>query len=168
MKEFLTSFIDWFSINLLLIKSVSIFISGILLVGIIYLISKLQFINYRVEIFMDAWSIGDLNKHRSLRAWKHILKHLSGRKEERWKQAVLDADKVLDELLKISGYHGAHLTERLDNITSAQITNIDELRQAHETAKIIKKDPDFAFSKTEAEENVYIYRKVFKELRLLE
>lgn len=115
---------------------------------------------------MDALMVGNLPQRRSIKGWQEIMKKISSKKEQDWQTALILADSILDEVLKLAGYYGKNLTDRLDSITSAQMGNIEELRQAHQLAQQAKKE-DFSTSKAEISEAIYVYRKTFQELRLL-
>ena len=157
---------DWVEANLGTLQTISFFISIVLVIGTIYALIKSGYFNYKTERLMDALMVGDLPRRRSIKGWQEIMKKMGSKKEEDWQAALIIADNILGEVLKLAGYYGKNLTDRLDNITPAQMSTIEELRQAHQLTKRARQD-DFSAEKTEISEAIYIYRKTFQELRLL-
>lgn len=164
----ITNFINFFSENLLFIQFIILFISGILLIFSIYYLIKTNLISDRMEHFIDVFNSKDIGKRRSLKAWKQIQKRLKTKEPEQLKLAVFEADRILNEILKMSGYPGKNLDERLEGITFAQISNIEEIRQAHKLRNRIVSEPAFNIMPNEAAIIIEIYRKVFQELNLIE
>jgi hypothetical protein len=130
--------------------------------------NKLTYVNMKVEQYMDLLRIGNLFKHRSIRGWLQIQKRIHLGDEENLKLAITEADRILDELLKKSGYVGATMDERLSKITSAQLSNITDVWSAHKIKQRILKEKDFHINKPEAEIIINIYKKSFKEFDLID
>ncbi|MFH1759382.1 MAG: hypothetical protein ABH822_02370 [Patescibacteria group bacterium] len=151
-----------------LFKAISAIFSAVLLVVVVYLGYKIQYLNENIERWMDSLMVGNLPQRRAIKVWHFILSHLQSKRPEDWKEALKKADGVLDEILKISGYPGDNLDERLEDITAAQISNVENIRHAHILTNKIRKEPDLALEKHTIEEALYAYREAFRELRLLE
>jgi len=166
--NFRDSIIAFFAPYYGLIKFISLIISGLLLLGIIYCVKKLAFVNSKIEQYMDILGMGSLSRHRSIRGWQQIQKRLRLGDEENLKLAISEADKILDELLKISGYLGKNMDERLEQITPAQLSNISDVWSAHKIKQRILEEEDFHINKKEAELIINIYKKSFQELGLID
>lgn len=150
------------------IKIISGIISALLFGCIVYCIYKLGLVNRTVDQFIDTWHIGDPPRRTNIRIWRKTLKLASKKDPALWRQALKDADSILDEVLKIAGYQGGNIDERLQYISPAQIANIVELRQAHEFAVLVNKNEGIEITRTLVEEALYIYRTTFQELRLID
>lgn len=166
--NFRNSVIDVFAPYFGWIKFFSLIISALLLWGIIYCMNKLTFLNMKVEQYMDILGVGNLLKHRSIRGWLQIQKRIHLGDEENLKLAITEADRILDELLKKSGYMGETMDERLTQITSAQLSNITDVWSAHKIKQRILKEKDFHINKQEAEIIVNIYKKAFQGFDLID
>ncbi len=164
----IANFINFISENLLLIQFISLFVSGILLFLSIYFLAKSDIVGEDIEHFIGVFTNKDINKRRSLRAWKQIQKRLKTKETDQLKLAILEADRILNEILKMAGYPGKNLDERLEQINSAQISNIEELRQAHKLKNRLISEPDFIITPNETEIIIEIYKKAFQELNLIE
>ncbi len=79
-----------------------------------------------------------------------------------------EADRILDELLKKSGYVGKNMDERLGQVNSAQLSNINDAWSAHKIKQRVLKEEDFHINKQEAELIINIYKKSFQEFDLID
>ena len=92
------------------------------------------------------------NKKNKLRAkWAKVKEKLKSKNESDYKVAIIEADKIIDDLIARMNYKGENMGERLDNITPGQIENIEDLRKAHEIRNRIIHDESFVLTKKEAE-----------------
>jgi hypothetical protein len=164
----ITAFITFVSENLLIIQVVSLLISTIFLFLIIFFLIKTDIIGERVEHYIGVLGSKDISKRRSLKAWKQIQKKLRMKESNQWKLAILEADKILDEILRMAGFPGRNLDERLEQADPAQIPNLEELRQAHKTRDRIANEPAFIVTQNEVGIIIEIYRKTFQDLNLIE
>ena len=160
-------FTPFFEKNLIWLELASLLLSAFFLWGIIYIISKTHYLEIKREQFFDTLGKDYLSRRRSIKAWQQIQKRLLSENQNDWKLAILEADHILNEILKMSGYLGAKLEDKLDLITSAQLFNIDEINNAHKIRDKISGDPSFAVTQEEAREIIDIYKKSFIELNLI-
>ena len=160
--------IDFFAPYFGWIKFFSLIISGLLLWGIICTMIKSTFINMKIEQWMDIFKAGSLSKRRSIQGWARIKKKMRLGDEENLKSAIIEADLILNELLKISGYNGKNMDERLSQVGPAQLSNISDAWSAHKIRNRIVKEKDFHINKQEAELVVDIYKKSFQEFELID
>jgi hypothetical protein len=168
LLDFRNLFFDFFAPYLDWIKFVSAIISGLLFLGIIYCVIKINFINAKVENYMDILGVGNLPRRRSARAWLQIKKRLKTGDEENLKTAIAEADKILDELLKISGHEGENMDERLKQLDAAKLSNINDILSTHKIRQRIEAEPEFHITKQEIELIINIYKKSFQELGLID
>ena len=161
-------FLELIRQHLLLLQIISVFISGILLGSIVYFIGHINFIGSEVDHYLDVVKIKNVDKRHSIQAWRLVKKNIRSNKEGDWKKAVLEADKILNDILKTSGYPGKSIDERLEKVNPTQLSNIEEIRQIHKLRHRIVFEPDLSISKTEAEVAIDIYQKALVELKLIE
>lgn len=96
--------------------------------------------------------------------WDEIQRHLNSTKEAEWKFAVIEADSLVDHILKSSGYPGDTMGERLKNIDKTQIVTLDGLWEAHKIRNRLAHDPNYFLRYGEAKRAVQLYEKTLKEL----
>ncbi len=93
-----------------------------------------------------------------------VLVHSESEHPNDWKLAIIEADIILDDLLKTRGYAGSTLGERLRSITPSQLESLDDAWEAHKVRNRIAHDgADFVLTKRLAQETIVRYQKVFKE-----
>lgn len=159
--------INFISEHLFWFQFVSLFISGILLGFSIYFTIAVNLFGEKIEHYMDVLSAKNISRRRTLRVWKQIQKRLKTREANQIKLAILEADKILGEILKMAGYPGKNSDERLENINPAQLSNIKEIKQVHRIRHRIANEPDFIITPEEAEIIIAIYEKAFQEFNLI-
>lgn len=94
-----------------------------------------------------------------------MLTHIGSDSPNDWKLAIIEADIILDDLLKEAGYAGVSLGERLRGITSNQLQSIDDAWQAHKIRnQIAHAGSDFVLTQKLAQDTIKQYRRVFYEL----
>jgi hypothetical protein len=158
----------WLEPNLIWFELVSVLISGLLLWGIVYIITKVNYINGKIENYMDILGRGNITKRRSLKGWEQIKKRILSVEQQDWKLAVLEADKILDEILKMAGYLGNDLGKKLETLTPENLASLSEIKKAHLLAAGILRDPSMELKKEDAIVALKSYKKAFLELNLLE
>src|SRR3989344_769417 len=75
--------------------------------------------------------------------WDEIQRHLNSTKEAEWKFAVIEADSLVDYVLKSSGYPGDTMGERLKNMDKSQVVTLDGLWEAHKIRNRLTHDPNY-------------------------
>ena len=168
MKSMFDNIISWYQENLLMFQIISFFISVVLLSFVIYFIVRLNIVGEKVDDFFDILGKADISRRRSLKAWKQIQKRLKTKNDTQIKLAVIETDRIFDEILKKSGYQGQTADERLRQITSEQVSNIGEILQARRIRNRLASEPDFKITPGEAESIIEIYKKAFQEFGLID
>ena len=147
----------------------SIIISGALLWFTIYCISASSYIKSKViEKGMDYFGVGDVGKYRLLKVWKNVIRRMKTNNPSNWKIAIMEADQLMDEVIKSSGYRAATIDERYKQVEPEVFPMIDQLREAHQIRNRIMREPDFAITKDESLRVLRIYQQAFKENGLLD
>jgi hypothetical protein len=144
---------------------ISLIISFLLLVAIIFLIIKIRKdIKKQLSTIVESVADSDLPKKIMVERWESVLKKLEANDESSYKLAVIEADKIFDDLLKRMGYQGEDMGERLRQLTSSQIANLDEVWQAHKIRNRIVHEPDFQLKRSQAKRVVEIYQRALEDL----
>ena len=164
----IAGFLNFVAENLLLLQFISLVISTVLIGFIIYFIAKLNFMGNTIEHYVDVLSSKGITHRRGIKVWRRIQKMLVSEDESEFKKAILEADRILNDILKMAGYSGINLDERLIQMTPAQLSNIEEIRQVHKLHNKIVSESDFPISLGEAKVAMAIYENAFRELKLIE
>jgi hypothetical protein len=150
------------------LKILSVFISAILFMGIIWSIIGIFKTNYKkkVKTFLDFFSV--IPKPVRAKKWDDIKRHLASPSSSDWKIAILEADSLLDDIMKRIGYKGAGLGEKLKNVEPSDLNALQDLWEAHKVRnRIAHEAANFKLSKEETEKTLELYEKALKELEYL-
>lgn len=99
--------------------------------------------------------------------WEEISRHIASTNEGEWKFAVIEADKLIDDILRSSGYPGETMGERLMNIEPGQIQTLQGLWDAHKTRNRLVHDTNYFLRYAEARRSVELYGDTLRELGAL-
>ncbi len=165
IREMVGGFI---SPRLLIFQLLSLIISGVFVWLIIYCTSRSGWLNKRVEDWMDYLGKGDVGKRRRLRAWNQIIKRMRTDDLSNWKMAILEADRLMDDLLKAAGYRFDTADERFKQIKPEELSNAAQIQEAHRVRNRVAQEPDFIINKEEALGILRVYKKSFQEFGLLD
>lgn len=137
---------------------------GVLFVIVVIKINKLAAvkINLAKELLPPQPATSGSNAR-----WDEIEKHINSTREAEWKFAVIEADKLVDELLKNAGFAGDTMGDRLMNIQPGQLTTLQGLWEAHKIRNRLVHDTNYFLRYTEAKRAVGLYEKTLKELQAL-
>ncbi len=93
-----------------------------------------------------------------------VLTHSDSENPNDWKLAIIEADIILDDILKQRGYAGNSLGERLKSISPQQLSSLNDAWEAHKIRNRIAHDgADFVLTKRVAQDTITKYRRVFGE-----
>jgi hypothetical protein len=93
-----------------------------------------------------------------------VLAHSESDNPNDWKLAIIEADIILDDVLKQQGYAGNSLGERLKSISPSQLESLQDAWEAHKVRnKIAHEGADFVLTKRMAQETITKYQRVFTE-----
>jgi hypothetical protein len=99
---------------------------------------------------------------------QEVYLHIDSENPNDWKLAIIEADIVLDDILKQRGYAGNSLGERLRSIAPSQLSTLDDAWEAHKVRnQIAHGGADFVLTKRLAEETINRYRRVFGEFGIV-
>jgi len=91
-------------------------------------------------------------KNKTKAKWEKIKERLRNNREEEYKLAIIEADNLIDGIIKKMHFSGENFGERLNNIPENRLDNIGELKEAHAVANRIILDEKFEVTKEIAEE----------------
>ncbi len=98
------------------------------------------------------------------RRWHKVISHVDSSNPNDWKQAIIEADVMLDQLVTKLGYRGDSLGEKLKRTVRGDFKTKDEAWDAHMVRNRIAHDgSDYQINQHEAKRVIGQYRKVFDE-----
>lgn len=153
----------------LILKILFIIFALVLFAGIVYFLATTNYLQFRIlQDMAEFFSYKPYGVKRMTKSWKKIFKRLEVPDESEYKLAVIEADDLLDGVLKRLGYGGNNLKERLANITKIILPSIDSVREANAIRDSIVHDPDYHLTLDQARKLLEIYEQALRELQALE
>ena len=109
-------------------------------------------------------------KHRELinKKWNKLLERVKSGDERDLRLAIIEADSLIDEILKEHGHPGNDMGERMKLIHPSEIDNLNDLWEAHKLRNRLVHEADFHLSINEAKRIIGIYHKTIEELLSIE
>lgn len=96
--------------------------------------------------------------------WDNVKKHISSENQSDWRQAIMEADIILDDLLKKLGYKGDSIGERLKRVSKGDFKTLQQAWDAHLVRnEIAHEGSSIELNHIEAKRVIGLYRQVFEE-----
>ena len=146
-------------------------VSLFFIIGIIYSVEQLKVIKKKdaekndVKIepaFVDESAQGT-GQHDFTMRWKRLLDLLNSPNENDWKQAIIQADLMLEEMLRGLGYQGDGIGEMLRRVEPGEMKNLDNAGEAHGVRNRIAHTPGFVLDHHTAIQTMHKFRQAFEE-----
>lgn len=135
---------------------------------VILLVVKLRVIDKLLKNTGNFLSSGSLPKKHLNKSWQRVVLRLQKGDEANLRMALIEADNLFDDLLKRIRLPGESMADRLKNVNSTQIPNIDEIWRAHKLRNNIVHNHDYPVTKSEIEFSIRAYEKALKELEFID
>lgn len=98
------------------------------------------------------------------RRWSMIQSLINSHNVNDWKQAIIEADIILEEMLDKMGYKGDSIGDKLKKVEKSDFLTLDSAWEAHKIRnRIAHKGSNYVLSKDDAEKAIEMYREVFSE-----
>jgi len=146
----------------------SIIISIIVLGGIFFVLYKIFYLQRKRVVHLVDFFIREEVPEMRANKWDEIQKKIDSKNSSDWKMAIIEADSLIDEIIKNIGYKGEDLGERLKKIEPSDFDNLQNIWEAHKIRNKIVHEADVSqLTKEEAKETLEKYKKALKELRYI-
>lgn len=100
--------------------------------------------------------------------WEHIQSLLEGTSPSKWREAIIEADIMLDDVLTKRGYTGAGIGEKLKSVDEAEFGTLQDAWEAHKVRNLIAhQGSTFDLSETVAQRTIAHYEAVFREFAVI-
>jgi hypothetical protein len=115
--------------------------------------------------FVEPVDQGGGEKHER---WEVVQTHIESNNQSDWKLAIIEADSILDDMVKKIGYSGDNLGERLKSIEVSDFTSIQSAWEAHKVRnQIAHEGSGFELTHREAKRVIGLYKSVFEEFEYI-
>ena len=149
---------------------ISIPLSLFFFIGIIYLVEKLKHIRQKEADKFDlkveeAFEPDPVSGDAKLAMrWEKIKGEIASSNPNDWRQAILEADIMLEDVLTALGYQGDGIGEKLKRVVTGDMKSLNEAWEAHKVRNQVAHDGSaFPLTQHEANRVINLYKKVFEE-----
>jgi hypothetical protein len=138
-------------------------------IGIIYCVENLKRLRIREEEIYDtktepAYEAVPKGDQHLTNRWESVQKHIASANQNDWKQAIIEADVMLDDILTRMGYRGESVGEKLKRVVTGDFASLDDAWEAHKVRNRIAHDgSNFVLTEHDAKHTIQRYKKVFEE-----
>lgn len=100
--------------------------------------------------------------------WQHIESLINGTSASEWREAIIEADIMLDDVLARQGYVGDGVGEKLKAIEPADLSSLQDAWEAHKVRnQIAHEGSSFNLSESLARRTIARFESVFRELKVI-
>ena len=136
----------------------------VVLGGIVFLVGILLFVLKRASS-RESSDWGVLNRQKIARQWKEVETLLTHGAPGR-KLAVIEADKLLDQVMRGIGFPGEAFAERL-KVAEYQHKHLHDVWEPHKWRNRLVHEESFVVGEREAVQALRIYKRALEAFRVL-
>ena len=96
--------------------------------------------------------------------WESIIGRSKINSSESIKAAIIDADDLVDDILKRMGLEGESMAERMEKLSAGDFVTINQLSAAHHVRNRLVHEPGFSVSHEEANKVLGNYDSFLREI----
>lgn len=134
------------------------------IVILIYSTLRLRHLHHEEHHLYGTVHDGSLETQVDHRRFAHVMSLIESPNESDWRQAIIEADIMLDDLMKQLGYEGDTLGERLKKADPGRFKTLDNAWAAHKVRnEIAHQGSAFKLTNHLAYRTIKQYESVFRE-----
>ncbi|MDD5738364.1 MAG: hypothetical protein PHY72_00340 [Candidatus Pacebacteria bacterium] len=153
--------------DILLIKILFIIFSVFCLIGAIYFYKKTGYLHLdQLETWDILKNFKDYGASKAQKQWKKIKQNFEKDDPVYWKVALLEAEKLMDEILLRMGLGPGTMDDRLSRASVDEIPNLQDVIRARNLCQDIARDPDYKLNKEDAENTLGAFEKALISLQV--
>jgi hypothetical protein len=150
----------WIGIAGLVLSAIGLAVIVYCLIRLFELRAKEHALYGHVEL---AHEKGPLNPR-----WAHIESLMGSTNPSDWRQAIIEADIMLDDMLTAQGYHGSGVGDKLKQVEPSDFDSLHDAWQAHDVRnQIAHQGSAYDLSHVLAQRTIGRYERVFTEFQAI-
>ncbi|HEY4528377.1 MAG TPA: hypothetical protein VJJ48_00920 [Candidatus Paceibacterota bacterium] len=116
------------------------------------------------DVFLATEEDSDTKDKR----WTRVIELINSSESSDWKLAIIEADVILESLLRANGYDGEGVGEMLKRVEPSDFLTLDAAWEAHKVRnRIAHSGSDFELNEREAKRVVVLFESVFREFQII-
>lgn len=160
----------WIKSLAFLFIGISIPLSIFFIIVIIYCVEQIKKIRvkeeakYHIKVEPAYEAVKEVGNSAMAEKWESVKTHIASSNQNDWRQAIMDADIILDNLLTQMGYQGDSIGEKLKRVSKGDFATLNEAWEAHKVRnRVAHEGSNFHLNEREAQTTIDNYRRVFEE-----
>lgn len=159
------SFSEWFTHFWSTLASVSFVFSLVALGFLVYASVRLFQEKMKVHHLTMPLDLKEEETRKDHARWAHVQSLIESPHMRDWREAIMEADIMLEDALAERGYAGESIGERLKNLTVSNLGSLDDAWEAHKVRnRIAHEGVAYTIDDHLAYRTIKKYERVFKEL----
>jgi hypothetical protein len=135
---------------------------------IVWTLMRLFDLRKREQEYYGALLVAPEGAQRGSPRFERIAELAASTNPSEWREAIIEADIMLDDLLTRQGYTGDGVGEKLRQIERGDMENLDNAWEAHKVRnQIAHEGSAFDLSETLARRTIDRYESVFREFEVI-
>ncbi|MEK7227703.1 MAG: hypothetical protein AAB641_02315 [Patescibacteria group bacterium] len=107
-------------------------------------------------------------KDKGNEKWLKVTEHVNSENPSDWRLAIIEADVMLEELLRNLNYHGDSVGEMLKSVDKSDFLSLESAWEAHKIRNSIAHEGgNFQLNEREARRAITLFEKVFREFGIV-
>lgn len=147
--------------NIKLIAFIVSTVAGLLFT--IYVLRLMQLKKNKVNLVKTIHPPAPATSGAVAARWGEITRHITSVREAEWKFAIIEADKLVDDLLKTAGFPGETMGDRLIS-AEGKLQTLNLLWEAHKIRNRLAHDTNYFLRHAEASRAINNFEAAIKEL----
>ncbi|HVB20061.1 MAG TPA: hypothetical protein VNF51_02120 [Candidatus Paceibacterota bacterium] len=143
-------------------------LSVVALVVIVYCTVRLFDLRRREEEYYGTPLLAPDTESGGHPRWRNISSLADGAAPSGWREAIIEADIMLDEMLTEQGYTGESVGEKLKSVERSDFTTLQDAWEAHKVRnQIAHEGSAFNLSAELTRRTIARYESVFREFKII-
>ncbi len=135
----------------------------------VYCTMRIFELRKREEEYYGTMILSEEDESETHPRWSHIETLAAGDTPSEWKEAIIEADILLEETLTRAGYEGAGVGEKLKSADKLTFATLEDAWEAHKVRnQIAHEGSEFELTATLARRTIARYEAVFREFKVFE
>lgn len=135
---------------------------------IMYTIVRLFELRKREEKYYNTLILAPETASAVNSRWQHVESLAGGMNVSEWRQAIIEADILLDDILARQGYVGDGVGEKLKAVEPADFSTLQDAWEAHKVRnQIAHEGSSFNLSESLTHRTIARYESVFREFKAI-
>ena len=135
------------------------------IIGIVIVLRQFTKLRAKENKFYAPVKVKEIKTTEHKTQWQIILNHVRAENPAEWKIAIIEADNILDSILKEIGYDGETLGDRLKSAGDSE--SVQQAWEAHKVRNAIAHEGGKELTRHEAKRVIGLYENVFKRFGYL-